>query len=528
MRRLAVAGLAALVLVGVGIWARVSKPRLVHHVDDRADVLDTTDVDAFEDYLAQVDSESGVDIRFVFVDSLAGETLEQFAVRTARAMGIGQNLDRRGILFAYDVRGQRIHIEVGPTLQGIFPDGFIGYLMREQVHSFFTARKNMSLGLRRTVYMLQTRLRRAELGDDYDPRPATFIEDRRRLAIGGGASESTDSAGARPFRSRLRGGAADRYFVPQPTVATSYQRYLEWLAQPDAPVDVPLFTHDTQVWLMGSPFTAMLTDYILFMEYGRAYQVVERGNLAMLYFTDDPLVSPHFFRRTAAGWVMDILADVRHSREAVGGAWTWFLTTPDDDITRAFRDTYTKVRSVVIRVAGGDNRPLPIHRAAVSPELTRTGAGNVPGLERITVHEAAERIVAARGKLAVVLFYQWGNRNTREHFPQVVELVRRCQERGARVLAFSVDEPFYAPRGLPGFLREQQAPFPAIHIYPWLDGQFGEYVNPTGIHIGDSWGTPLIALIDKDGRVLAQAQSIAAQGPDLATGDIEAALSALH
>lgn len=522
LRRFGVAGLAAAALLFS------CKPRPVRHVDDPAGILDAADVDAFEDYLAQVDSESGVDIRFVFVDSLAGETLEQFAVRTARAQGIGQDLDRRGILFVYDVRGRRVRIEVGPTLQGVFPDGFIGYLMHEQVHSFFTARKNMSLGLRRTVYMLQTRLRRAELGDDYDPRPAAFIEDRRRLATGGGASESTDSASARPFRSRLRGGAADRSFVPQPTVAATYQRYLEWLAQPDAPVDVSLFTHDTQLWLMGSPFTSALTDYILFMEYGRAYNVVERGNLAMLYFTDDPLVSPHFFRRTAAGWVMDILADVSHSREAVGGAWTWFLVTPDDEITHAFRDTYTKVRSVVIRVAGGDNRPLPIHRAAVSPELTRKGAGNVPGLERVTVHEAATRIVAARGKPALILFYQWGNKNTRERFPQIVDLVRRCQQHGARVLAFSVDEPWYAPPGLPGFLREQQAPFPAIHIYPWLDGQFAEYLNPTGIHIGDTWGTPLIALIARDGRVLAQAQSIASQGPDLATGEIEAALSALR
>jgi uncharacterized protein len=521
MRRLAVAGLATLAV------ACSCTAQTVHHVDDRAGILDSTDVDRFEDYLALVDSESGVDIRFVFVDSLAGETLEQFAVRTARASGISQNLDRRGILFAYDVRGRRVRIEVGPTLQGIFPDAFIGYLVRDQLHSFFTARKYASLGLRRTMFLLTARLRRAALGNDYDPRPAAFIEDRRRLATGGGASGATDSAGALPFRSRLRGGTADRYFVPQPTVAGTYQRYLEWLARPDVPVDVPLFTHDTQVWLMGSPFTSGFTDFVLFLEYGMGYRVVERGDLAMLYFTDDPLNSPHFFRRTSAGWVMDILADVRHSREAVGGAWTWYLTTPDDDITRAFRDIYTKV-TVLVRVAGGDNRPIPIHTYAVSPQLTRKGAGNVPGLERITAHEAAARIAAARGGPAVVLFYQWGNRKTREHFPQIVDLVRRCQTHSAQVLAFSVDEPFYAPSEIPGFLRDQHAPFPAIHIYPWLEGQFTEYMNPIGIRIGTSWGTPLMALIDKDGRVLAQAQSIAQQGPDLAVGDIETALATLH
>ncbi|HET9707973.1 MAG TPA: TPM domain-containing protein, partial [Gemmatimonadales bacterium] len=194
MRRLAVAGVATLVLVGMGIWAITSKPRQLHRVDDRAGLLDSSDIEAFESYLESIEYESGVDIRFVFVDSLVGETLEQFAVRTARAQGIGQNLDRRGILLAYDVRGKRLRIEVGPTLQGIFPDGFVGYLMHEQLHSYFTTKKYASLGLRRTVYMLQTRLRRAELGDDYDPRPAAFIADRRRLAIGGGASEPTDSA----------------------------------------------------------------------------------------------------------------------------------------------------------------------------------------------------------------------------------------------------------------------------------------------------------------------------------------------
>ena len=96
------------------------------------------------------------------------------------------------------------------------------------------------------------------------------------------------------------------------------------------------------------------------------------------------------------------------------------------------------------------------------------------------------------------------------------------------VLAFSVDEPWFAPPMLPDFLRDQQAPFPAIHLYPWLDGQFTHVMEPLGIRIGSTWRTPLVALVDRDGRLLAQAQGIAGQGPGLAVGEIEAALRSLR
>jgi hypothetical protein len=244
----------------------------------------------------------------------------------------------------------------------------------------------------------------------------------------------------------------------------------------------------------------------------------------MLYFTDDPLVSPHFFRRSAAGWQMDLFADVRHSREYVGGAWTWSMVLQDDDITRTFADRYIDVNGL-IRVAGGDNRPIPVRGAA--PEFSEPGADRVPGLERLTVTEAAQRIAAARGRPAVVLFYQWGNKRTRERFADVVAVVRRCQERGAVVMAFSVDEPWFAPPELPDFLREQQAPFPAIHLYPWLEGQFMRAMAPLGLRIGTTWRTPLIALLDRTGRVLAHAQGIARQERGIAVGEIESALRLL-
>lgn len=361
-RRARLGGLVALTL-GV-LLVESCQPQPAPRVDDRAGVLDTAELPHLEQYLADVERESGVDIRFEFVDSLHGETLEQFAVRTARALGIGRHLDRHGLLFAYDVTDQRLRIEVGPTLQGVFTDRFVGYLMRDHVRSFFSA-GNPTLGLRLTLFMLHARLRRAALGDEYDPRAAQFIEDSRRLATGGGASAGMADTGAPGFRNRMASDEARRHFTPQPTVAAAYQRYLEWLVRGQAETNVGLFTPATQGFLSRLPLSRAYIDYILFMEYGLAYAILERGDLAMLYFTDDPLVSPHFFRHTADGWQMDLVAEVRHSHEYVGGAWTWSIVERDDEITRAFADRFIHVGGL-IRIAGGDNRPIPLHATEVS------------------------------------------------------------------------------------------------------------------------------------------------------------------
>lgn len=528
MRRLTFGSLAILGLAGAGVWYVALGPGSRSHrrVQDRAGLLYRTDIHEFERYLTDVQRESGVDIRFILLDSLRDETLEEFTVRTVRRQGIGRDLSGRGVLIAYEVRGRRLRIEVGPPLLDILTDDVVGERMRDHLRSFHEAGYPL-LGLRLTLVMLQARLRRAALSRNYDPHAAEFIKDRSRLAAGLGSTVALSGLRTSGFRGRGAGDETRRRFAPQPTVTAAYRRYLDWVRQDSAEVDVPLFTRATQNYLARIHITPAFADYMLFLESGRGYEVLERGDLAMLYFTDDPLTAPHFFRRSPEGWQVDLFADVQHTQEAVGAAWTWSMVERDDDITRAFADRYTKVEAF-IRLAGGDNRPLPVHWAEVSRLLTRPGAGNVPGLERLTVAEAAQRIAAARGRPAVVLFYKWGNARTRERFPAILALLRRCRQRGASVLAFSVDEQWYAPPKLPAFLRAQGAPFPAIHLYRWLEGRFSGAMEPLGFDIGTTWGTPLVALLDRDGQVLAQEESIVDRGPGVAVGRIEQALRSLE
>lgn len=327
-------------------------------VNDRAHVIDWLEQFKSDNWLAEIYRESGVDIHFLLVSRVDGRSIEDYAVAQARALGIGREIDRRSILFVIDMGHRQARIEVGPTLQGIFTDAFIGYLLRNNLQTFFAAGQE-ELGLRFTLFILEARLRRAALGQEYDPRVAGFIEDRTRLATGGGASSMIPGAGeAAPFLNHASTAESRAFFRPQPSPETTYRRFLDWLRADHADTDVPLFDAPSQEHMAKLPLTRGYNDYWLFMEYGRRYTIVERGDLALQYFTDDPLLSPHFYHRTPNGWQMDIRAEVRNTMNLVGRAYTWTYFDSGDSYSRVFADQLVAFAHL-LRPKYGDNRPLP-------------------------------------------------------------------------------------------------------------------------------------------------------------------------
>jgi hypothetical protein len=515
------AGLAFLLVVG--LIACSARPE--RRIDDRFAVLDSAELPQFENFLNQIERESGIDIRFVFVDTVPGGDLERFAVHEARSLGIGQGQDRRGLLFAYEMRGQRLRIEVGPTLQSIFTDRFVGYLMRNHVRTFFAA-GNPTLSMRVTLLMLLGRVRRAALGLEYDPRAAEFIEDRRRLSTGGGATAQGLANPSRNsgFLNRLATAETRALYQPQPSVERAYERYLEWLGDGQLESDVPLFTRATQGYLSRIPISPAYAEYILLEEYGRAYQVLEHDSLALLYFTDDPLNTPYFFRRDPGGWRMDIFAAVRNSHSTVGGAWTWTMVPRNDDFTQTFVHRYRYIGSDFIRLVGGDNRPIPV-AATAQPLPPREWLIDSMGTERLTVAEASDRISSLRGKPVVVLLYENWDKATYDLFPKIVEFLRGCQASGATVLGFAIDDEWEGIIQLRRHLREQGAPFPPVALYQWPSGTLTRAMSAHGIQIRAYWKDPLIAVLDRDGRAIAQAEGIADGGQRLSLGAVAEACS---
>lgn len=367
-------------------------PEPVQRVIDEVGLLDAIDEKFLDDYLHAIDVESGVDIRFIFARD-AGDNLESFALNKARSLGLGRDLNRRSLLFVYDVAGKRMRVEVGPGMEGMFPDGFVGFLVREQTAALF-ASANRRLALKSTLNIVSHRLREAALGGTYNPRAVAYITNPVRLAAGAGATVREPlSNHRRPFGERIATDEERAYFAPQPTVAGTFARYLEWLRVGHYEPDVPMYTPQTQLLFRAYPHARPFADFVLYSEYGHKYEIVERGDLAILFFTTTPLVSAHLFRRDSAGWRLDIAAEVEDTREFVGGPYTWGMMLTQDDYTRAFSDlfadfgvilipkryNYRPTPTRVLRPARGDNRPLP----------TRSAHDPVPG-RVISVRRAGE------------------------------------------------------------------------------------------------------------------------------------------
>lgn len=511
--------IADILLVAL-LW-RVTHPAR-GRVDDRVGLIPAYDEQQYGRYLDQVQSESGIDIRIALVPDTRGRPPEQYALALMRDLGVGRETGGRGLLILYDTLARSMRIEVGPKLEGILPDAFVGYLMREHVDAFFGAGRP-ELGLRTTLFMIHWRIRMARLGEEYDPSFEEYVRDVRRLGAGGGASGriALDSGLARLI-NRTGDTAASGYFRPQPSVEAAYLRHQEWLALGGGQMDVPLFTPASRTFLQQRlPLSPAFNAYLLAGEYGRRYQVDRRGDLAMVFYTDDPFLSPKFFRRTPEGWQMDVVAEVANSQETVGFWWTWRLRVSGDDFSRVFADRYTPMNVPGVpdyyRVAGGDNRALTIRGTAdpVASELD-PGADPVvmpsldalPGVEWLTVRQAAERIQGARGQPSIVLLYGTWNEQTRGQFPEIVRLARFCRERGMEFLAFQKDASYRAIADFPGFPRRHDAPFPALQLYPWRSGLLDATMGELGIRVGTRWSPPLVAVLDRDGRVVWQAQGV--------------------
>lgn len=304
--------------------------------------------------------ETGVDMRFLIVNSLHGQSLEDYAVAQARSRGIGAATDRRGLLCIYDTEAHRMRIEVGPKLEDIFTDAFISYLERENVRAYANA-NDLGLGLRFTARIILWRIRSAELGMNYDPRPAKMILDHQLLAEGAGATASLGAAspGDGAINRMAPPDMLEKY-VPQPTVEDAWEKYQEWLLEPYEYTNVPLFTEDTQKVLANLTMSRAYLDSIFLGEHGQAHKVIVIGDLAMLYFTSTPLVSPYYFRRTENGWEMDIEGAIRNSQEIIGASYTWRWRKGEDAYGNTFW-LYTVKIDGVDRIDGGDNRRLPVH-----------------------------------------------------------------------------------------------------------------------------------------------------------------------
>jgi uncharacterized protein len=101
------------------------------YVSDFASVIDGQSKADLEAFSANVEKATGVQMAFVTLDTLAGESLEDFTNDLYRRWGVGQKGKDEGLLLLLVVRERRSRLEIGRGLEEFIPDGMAGSLLRD-------------------------------------------------------------------------------------------------------------------------------------------------------------------------------------------------------------------------------------------------------------------------------------------------------------------------------------------------------------------------------------------------------------
>ncbi|MFA7286068.1 MAG: TPM domain-containing protein [Patescibacteria group bacterium] len=92
------------------------------YVNDFAGLLSEAEKSALEKKLSDFDGETSNQIAVVSVPSLAGDTIENFAVRLFEEWGIGDSKNDNGVLLLVSRDDRQVRIEVGYGLEGALTD----------------------------------------------------------------------------------------------------------------------------------------------------------------------------------------------------------------------------------------------------------------------------------------------------------------------------------------------------------------------------------------------------------------------
>lgn len=349
-----------LILVGVGsllIWYLAHLGTYPQRVYDNAKRLSPYDSKQLNGLLAAVMNEAGVDIRIV-IDSAPQDTaLSRLGLQVARRLGIGRSSSTRGLLLYYAVNTRQLRFEVGRHMEGLFPDAFLGYVLRGHTDAYL-ADTGLTLAFQSTITMLHYRIREALLRREFDPATVSDVVDSSMLMVGGGVTTDLEGTLAQRLRP-VRDSEVERFLGPGATPDETLRRYLTWLRLPAYLPRVGLFTPQSQIYMTNLGMTPGFLAYLRYIQLGKHFTVVTRGDRAVAICPDDPLVQPHYFVRANEGWQMDIPAEIRNTSNLVGTDFAWTLLRSGDAYDRAFEDLIEEYPPFW-RFTIGDNTPLPI------------------------------------------------------------------------------------------------------------------------------------------------------------------------
>jgi len=132
---------AALLLAVVASAAHASTPEPPamprDYVVDLAGIVRSDLSTELNGYLRQLEQKTSAQVLVLTVQSLDGQTIEEFAFQTKEKWKLGQKGKDNGVLLAVAVKDRKYRIEVGYGLESVLPDSMAGSIGREHLVPYF-------------------------------------------------------------------------------------------------------------------------------------------------------------------------------------------------------------------------------------------------------------------------------------------------------------------------------------------------------------------------------------------------------
>lgn len=153
---------------------------------------------------------------------------------------------------------------------------------------------------------------------------------------------------------------------------------------------------------------------------------------------------------------------------------------------------------------------LAVLALAVAAIATTTGRRVIAALspaESVSAAEVARTISLIDGRPALILLYDTTSPLSKKVFPGLVTLAAYARDKGADVVAYSIDEGMGA-LWVSGFLVTHDAPFAPRRIEPWRSGELDRAMTTVGIGQGPLWARPVVVVRSREGHIVYQAQAV--------------------
>jgi len=290
-------------------------------VDDPGGRLMARDRHRLEAALKALHQELDMEM-LVFVSDKKLDDINGFSDELFERRRLGRHTrGARGLLLVADPAAQKVRLSVGYDLEEVFPDGFLGYLERRQMRSFFLVNR-MSDGILAAVELMRDQAQgRLEAGS-WQPVPREVNSDDKYMAGGAGVVGDTPRGDlatektAAPHREEFDAGLS-----PGDTL----RRYIGSLEQHVKDPQLGIFTGDTRRFLASWVVTDAQQDHeaqVLTAALPQSELFIDNDRAVIRFSVANRRANPYFFlRNSRGGWEMDLSAMTRHIQFNQSNQW---------------------------------------------------------------------------------------------------------------------------------------------------------------------------------------------------------------